>query len=505
VADSAEGRRPGQVEDAGGLYDGFEAYRTPSDEDYRGLLTEGVVVPDTNVFLNLYRYNEQTRDDLFTVLRGLGDRLWVPRQVMVEFWRNRESVLRDPRDTDKTAKELSAQRDEAVSGFRAWANRVGLALQRTSELAGVLAEAFGKVIDGVSELADDDATDFARNTGKDPVLAGLEPILRGRVGTGLRESAHEKALAEAKRRAEAQQPPGYKDLSKGGTGLAGDYLIWVEVLEEAQRRKRDVLIVTGDVKEDWWRRERGELRGPRPELVEEMRQAAGVRLFMLRPESLVVHARQVLRVQVRDESVQDIERVADNENGGWTTKALAQLLSRLSAEGWSAQEQAIRMAGIRDGFVSRDIVYALGGYDEGRSLRGFTRPVSRITREFREHAIIPESATDVLSAEYDPASSNPGWASGFSIPKSLIPLILELARPEPEAAAQADAPADIASALKEFRALGHEVGDEAAQSKESGRPQWRCLRCGSHLSIDSADQSWTSPTGRSPCQMPGAG
>lgn len=417
---------------------------------------------------------------------------------MVEFWRNRESVLKDPRDTDKTAKELAAQRDEAVSAFRAWANRVGLPPQRTTELTGVLSEAFGKVIDGVSELADDDASDFARNTGKDPVLAGLEQILQGRVGAGLAEPEYDKALKEAKRRADAQQPPGYKDLGKGGTGLAGDYLIWVQVLREAQRRKRDVLIVTGDLKEDWWRRERGELRGPRPELVEEMQQAAGVRLFMLRPESLVVHVRQVLQVKVRDESVQDIERVADSENGGWTTDTLAQLLSRLSAEGWSAQEQAIRMAGIRDGFVDRDIVYALGGYDQGRSLRGFTRPVSRIAREFREHAIVPESALDVLSTEYDPASSNPGWAAGFSIPKSLIPLILELAQPQPAPAMQVDQ-AQLAAALEEFRALGHEVDDDTKEDDGSGRLRWRCRRCGSHFSSGSADQPWTSPTGRARC------
>ena len=56
-----------------GLYEGFEGYRTATDADYRNLLTDGLVVPDTNVFLNLYRYNEQTRNDLFTVMSGLGD------------------------------------------------------------------------------------------------------------------------------------------------------------------------------------------------------------------------------------------------------------------------------------------------------------------------------------------------------------------------------------------------------------------------------------------------
>src|SRR5689334_15934435 len=90
-----------------GLYVGFEAYRTPTESDYRALLTSGIVVPDTNVFLNLYRYNEQTRSDLTAVMQSLDERLWVPHRVMAEFWRNRETILQDPRNIATTVKELT--------------------------------------------------------------------------------------------------------------------------------------------------------------------------------------------------------------------------------------------------------------------------------------------------------------------------------------------------------------------------------------------------------------
>lgn len=61
-----------------GLCDGFDAYRTPTDADYCDLLTQGLVVLDANVFLDLYRHNERTRGDLFAVLQSLGDRSrWV--------------------------------------------------------------------------------------------------------------------------------------------------------------------------------------------------------------------------------------------------------------------------------------------------------------------------------------------------------------------------------------------------------------------------------------------
>jgi hypothetical protein len=307
----AAGKHPPRVAETKasfGLFEGFESYRTPTEADYRSLMTSGLIVPDTNAFLNLYRYNQQTRNDLLSVLAALGDRLWVPRQVMVEFWRNREKVLQDPRDTEKTIKELTEQRDRTIETLRAWVNRVGLSNERKIHLSGIISQAFEAVTVIVKSAAEDDAANFARNTNHDPVLIALEPILKGRVGGPLSEIEHESALREAKRRAEVKQPPGYKDFGKPGNDSAGDYLVWAQILSEIINRPRDVLIVTADVKDDWWRRERGELRGPRPELAEELNSAAGVRLFMVRPKGLLMSARRFLKVKVQEESLEDAER-----------------------------------------------------------------------------------------------------------------------------------------------------------------------------------------------------
>ena len=99
------------------------------------------------------------------------------------------------------------------------------------------------------------------------------------------------------------------DANKKNGDPIGDYLIWVETLEEATRLKVDVLFVTGDTKEDWWRQERGQAKGPHPQLAEEMRNVSGVRLFMLRPASFLKHAGELLHVKVSPESVQDAQRV----------------------------------------------------------------------------------------------------------------------------------------------------------------------------------------------------
>lgn len=413
----------------GGLFDGYEAYRTPTDSDYRDVLTGGLVVVDTNVLLNLYRYSAQARTDSLMVLRALQPNLWVPDQVVREFWKNREGVLRDPRRTVETLNQLVDQRRKALIQVKQWAKLASLSSEDTAEMVRPLVAGFDSIHNAIEEHEDGQNATFAQDTNADPVLAELEQILEGRVGPKMSEDDYIQLAEEGKRRVEAEIPPGFSDVrTKGVDGAVGDYLLWEQLLRHASTCRCDVLFVTAEGKPDWWRMAHGELRGPHRDLVKELRERAEVRLFMLQPDRLLYHAKAALKVSVHEGSAEFVARVgrslADQDDlptGGWSAKAMAELLDRLDVEA-RVQAMAIREAAKRGGYISRDIVYALGEYDPERQLKGFTKPIKRITQELRDRGVIPEEAVDVFGTEYDHASV--GWASGFNLSKELIPLLL---------------------------------------------------------------------------------
>lgn len=415
-----------------GLFDGFEGYRTPTDADYLHVLTDGMVVPDTNVLLNLYRYTTQSRADLLAVLGRLDGRLWVPHQVMLEFWRNRESVLQDPHKTGQnTLDALEKHRKQAADALREWSARTALARERLKELLNLLDEGITPVIDAVADVISTEAVDQTHNTAEDSVLKELEPLLTGRVGRPFDAAKHKECVIEGERRNASGEPPGFKDKKKDPERAVGDYLLWAQILQEAQRRKCDVLLVTGDVKDDWWRRENGQTRGPRVELSQELRRHAGVGLFMLTPENLLRRAEIALNVAINPDSAEDVERVdrslLGDEPGAWTAEGVNILMTRLG-DSAQAQYDAILFAASNDGFVSREKVYELAGYDvQGRTLKGFTRPPNRIAQSLRDRGVVPEDAVDVIEAVYDPAISYV-QASGFRIPQELVRLIKQWAR-----------------------------------------------------------------------------
>ena len=414
-----------------GIYDGFEAYRTPTETDYQQAMTAGLVVPDTNVLLNLYRYNPTARQDLFAVLTSLRDRLWIPHQVVVEFWRNREAALLEPKDfAEHTVEALEELCSKAIGEIRKWSNRTALPTDRVTPITDQVTECFNEATEQIKAIAAESLSatmmSAVRNTNQDEILLRLQELANGRVGPPLSPTDYEIALREAQRRIEAKIPPGYKDKSKLEERAAGDYIIWEEIMIESKGHET-VLLISGDGKDDWWRMERGEARGPRAELVSELRHRTGARLLMLRPESLLIHARSFLAVEFQENSLEDIVRVerslATRDIKDWTVDSLSELMRRLEQEA-PVQAEVLKRASRTKSIVSRQDVYAIGGYDEDRTLRGFTRPIRRVCRQLRDEGILSEEALDPIEVHY--ASDRWSQALGFGIPRSLTDIFTGL-------------------------------------------------------------------------------
>lgn len=420
-----------------GVFDCDEAHRSPLSSDYKRIFDSGLVVLDTNVLLNLYRSNESTRRDTLAALARLRERLWIPHQVLTEFWRNRESPTVRHHHATK-ANEASAALDKAVNAARTvvttWLTAVQLkdneeAVGRTDRDLTELANAAGSLKKFIRAQAECDALKETATTHTDPVLNALEPLLHGRVGEPLPSDEYDQAVKEAQERADEGIPPGHEDFrTKEPELAAGDYLVWVQLMAEARHRGCDVLLVTGDMKKDWWTN-RGYDIPPRPraELLQELREQAGVGLYMLTPSELLRWAKELLELNVDEGSVRDLEQLdeasadKDSEDGAWTAESLAAFMDELMRR-YPSRVKAIVAAAANGGFVDRETVYELAGYDETRSLRGFTQPIGTLSRDLQAVGVLTGGEPFLLTTVYGHAV-DPSWAKGFRIPSGVIPLL----------------------------------------------------------------------------------
>lgn len=291
----------------------FQAFYPPTDADRKLVMTTGIVVVDTNVLLDLYRYTKAARDELLNVLRLLESRLFVPHRVALEYHSGRIGAVVDHlREQAETESRLLAAQTDAVSALNFLRNRRSLSSEILLDIVDGLNNSFAAAVARVRNLAEDYDLDPASLTHVDPLRDALEDVLHGSVGHPLAPDVERKLLAEFSRAGRQEQLPGDADKSKKPMTLAiGDYILWTQIKLEAKARALPVLVVSSDDKKDWVRKERGQTERPRRELVEEMLAEANVPLQMLQTSRFLALAREYLHAPVSAATLDQASRIRE--------------------------------------------------------------------------------------------------------------------------------------------------------------------------------------------------
>jgi hypothetical protein len=299
-----------------GFSDQFHHLLVPDSAAVKEAMTSGLVVLDSNVLLSAYRFAPGTRQELLATIERLGNRVWIPHQVGLEFHRNRYSVISEHAAAYKSVLDALADHQgkyepELDQKIRQMCNRASLADPERDRLLALAASSLRPITEAIESLRDAHGLDSAFS--EDSVLARIQAILNGKVGEPLTEEEEREAKEEATRRIREQIPPGYRDTKKECP--EGDYFVWLQAMGEVKRRSLGWLVfVSGDVKEDWIYRVGGKTIGPRFELVQELAAYAGARLLMLEPRTFLHHAGVYLDLAVSAETLQQAGRITDARN-----------------------------------------------------------------------------------------------------------------------------------------------------------------------------------------------
>lgn len=302
----------------------FYGFYPPTQADYKALWADGLIVVDTNVLLDLYRLPKTAREEFIAVLDGLGERVWIPYQVALEFQLKRLTVIYNERKTTSSALTLSenlvAELKQSVSDLQIDKHDIGI---ESAPLISDLEAANKKLADAIRAVHECQL-DIAAS---DPIRERIDKIIGVRTGAAPDSQAElDELTKDGDERYAAKIPPGFSDASKDKNpneatfvhdGLTyqrkfGDLIVWRQLLEHCKVSSiKRVIFITSDNKEDWWWREHGKTVGPHPELVREIIRISGVELFwMYSSGQFLEHAKKYNKAKVSDTSVAEIEGVS---------------------------------------------------------------------------------------------------------------------------------------------------------------------------------------------------
>jgi len=309
-------------------------HRDIKEIDFSKVWEKGVFVFDSNVLLDLYRLPKSARNDLVNVLENekFADRVWIGFQVILEFLNNRLEAISDQKNKFTSVRNILenaiGQYEELTSNLETELAKLKLR-QRHSLIepdkfinqknieSGV--KYIQRFIDNLNKLEtkQSDVNDL------DQIKGIVLKLFDGKIGSGFDKKRLDEIYKEGEKRYDKKIPPGYKDVKKIGSHLFedkeyirrfGDLILWNEIIDKAKEDSlKFVILVTGDVKEDWWYEKRGKKLGPRKELLNEIYfKVPDLEVFhMYDTSTFLKYAKQQLKINIKDSSISEAKDIIE--------------------------------------------------------------------------------------------------------------------------------------------------------------------------------------------------
>lgn len=299
---------------------------------------ETIFVVDTNIFLNIYVFHQETRQAIYDALDKIKERLWSPHQVMLEFHKNRAGKIQESKkrlDTieshiNKFIKQFKFKDSELTTcdnQYGKWYPSIREHLTIFQKNAQVVIknqfEELEKSLEVEAKILREELDSWKKqiipSVTEDSIYQKLcEFYSDDKIGEPFTQLELDALYKEGEWRFQHDMPPGYKDKAKDEIyhhrgviyqSKFGDLILYKQILEYCKTHHiKNVILVSEDNKEDWVDKDTKTLR---KEIRGEAYEVAGIQNFiMMNKDSLLAYSEIEKSPQVQE----DFER-ADNIYG----------------------------------------------------------------------------------------------------------------------------------------------------------------------------------------------
>lgn len=281
----------------------FPGYYRPTEDEFKDLWQNGLFVFDTNVLLDLFRYSDETVNALIENISNLGPRVWIPYRVSLEYHRNLNEVISSQINSYKRTietledfkKQLDAKRSHPFLDTKLHDEIRAFCEKFDSELS--------KKKDEVELLITEN-----------PIKEKISSLLDDKVGDGFDKTKIDKICSDGEKRYADKYPPGYMDCKgKKGIEMYGDLIIWNEIIEKSKAESSHIILITGDVKEDWFLKHSGKTLGPRPELIHEFRAETNKLFYAYPTNQFLEFSNEYFQSNIDKQVIAEVEKVIVTE------------------------------------------------------------------------------------------------------------------------------------------------------------------------------------------------
>ena len=287
--------------------------------DIKKMWETAIFVPDTNVLLDIFRFPPESSKGLLKILKHLKDRdrLWIPYQFTHEYINSLPAICDNIRVDYQRKKSLMNQ-------------KCGELMPRLEDLDKLTDYDLKKQIDSIKNIFEvakkglkKSRKEHERRLESEDLKGQIETLLQGVIGREWSDKRLAKTYKKGQWRYSLRRPPGFKDENKPMSQGYGDLVGWLQIIEFAgsQDTEQPIIMITRDSSgDDWFYKpevHKDEV-APRPELVKEMRNKAGVDFYLYQTGEFMELANEYLKDDLVSETA--IEEAKARKHDGFRSQ-----------------------------------------------------------------------------------------------------------------------------------------------------------------------------------------
>lgn len=235
-------------------YDAFEKILKEENET--------IIVLDTNIILALAKYSLYSSKKLLELLYYCNELLWIPNQVFKEYNANKHKIFGDIKKRfEKLEKNLlEVNRKNGQKLRSALENSIKynyLGIEKMEKALLGKTDELDEIIKSYKDTIGDEYLIITQYSGE--IIGEIEKFVsdlkeNNQIGEKISFRSKIEIIRQGEIRYKYKIPPGYKDDNKDGVEKFGDLFVWKEILElPAHKPVKNIIFVTDDLKNDWWK------------------------------------------------------------------------------------------------------------------------------------------------------------------------------------------------------------------------------------------------------------
>ncbi|WP_348825745.1 PIN domain-containing protein [Flavobacterium aestuarii] len=282
----------------------FPGYYRKTENDIKQIWEHGIIMFDTNVLLNLYRYSESTQNTILDLIKRFSNQIYLPHQTALEYNRNRYEVI--------------AEQEKAYNEFLEKISQIQKDLQSTSKppfLTSKVDKELNVIFEKVGDEVKESIKKYCDYLKVDPIYNSISELFKNRITSPFSEDELKEIFKEGEERFKNKVPPGFEDeKTKEGNKKYGDLILWKQIILKAKELNKDVILITDERKIDWWWKIKdGRNMGPRQELIEEIKMNANVDFHMYSSERFLSYGQSFLKEKINQQALEEIQAMKQAE------------------------------------------------------------------------------------------------------------------------------------------------------------------------------------------------